>query len=211
MSVHSKTRMESILNRRSLKKQQKKYLIIESAVKVFARKGFYHATVNEIAREAGIADGTMYTYFQGKDDLLISLFEEKMEDILDRFDEQLKEISDPVERLSKFIEVYFLLIDEDKNLAEVFQVELRQSTKFLKDYHNQKFLDYLDMIAAILQDGIDQGFFRTDINIEIIKIMIFGALDEVARQWILGADEKYSLEEAAQQITKSLINGFIIN
>lgn len=199
------------MNRRSAQKQQKKLLIIESAVKVFARKGFYHATVNEIAREAAIADGTMYTYFQSKEDLLISIFEYKMDDILERFNAQLNGISDPLERFNKFIQIYFLLIEEDKNLAEVFQVELRQSTKFLKDYHNQKFLDYLNLIADILRDGIEKGFFKSSMNIEIIKIMIFGALDEVARQWILGADEKYSLQEAGDQVANNLISGLIVS
>lgn len=199
------------MNNRSAQKRKKRFLIIESAVKVFARKGFYHATVSEIAREAGIADGTMYTYFQSKDDLLISLFENKMEDILERFNSQLDKVDDPLERLHEFVKIYFLLIEEDKNLAEVFQVELRQSSKFLKDYHNQKFLDYLNLIAGILKDGIEKGFFRSNINIEIMKIMIFGALDEVARQWILGADDKYSLQEATEQITQNLIGGLIVN
>ncbi len=196
---------------RQIKKEKKRLLIIESAVKVFARKGFYNASVSEIAREAGIADGGMYTYFGGKDDLLISLFEYKMEDILNRFNSHLKDITDPLERLKEFIKVYFQLIEDDKNLAEVFQVELRQSSKFLKDYHNQKFIDYLNLIAGILQDGINIGFFNPNINIDITKIMIFGALDETARQWILGAENIYSLKEASEQAAQNLVFGLLAN
>lgn len=196
---------------RQIKKEKKRLLIIESAVKVFARKGFYNASVSEIAREAGIADGGMYTYFGGKDDLLISLFEYKMEDILNRFNSHLQDITDPLERLKEFIKIYFELIEEDKNLAEVFQVELRQSSKFLKDYHNQKFIDYLNLIAGILQDGINIGFFNPNINIDITKIMIFGALDETARQWILGAENVYSLKEASEQLAQNLVFGLLAN
>ncbi|HHJ53724.1 MAG TPA: TetR/AcrR family transcriptional regulator [Caldithrix abyssi] len=190
-------------------RQQKKSKIIEAAVEVFAEKGFYNANVRDVARRAGVADGTIYVYFKGKDDLLISLFEQKMENILIDFNHKLEKITDPLHRLQEFVRTYFEMIKNDIHLAEVFQVELRQSSKFLKDYHNQKFLDFLNIIATILKDGIDIGFFRENINIDVAKIMIFGAIDEVARQWILGADDKYSLPEASEQVSYTLIHGFI--
>jgi len=132
-----------------------------------------------------------------------------MENILQRFASRLQNIADPLEKLKEFVQIYFLLIEEDKNLAEVFQVELRQSGKFLKNYHNQKFMDLLNLIAGILEDGMARGFFRKTLNIDIAKIMVFGALDEVARQWILGADAKYSLQEAGGQTTQNLIAGLM--
>lgn len=190
--------------------QQKKSAIIAAAVQVFARKGFYNAKVSDVADAAGVAAGTIYLYFKNKDDLLISLFEEKMEAILQRFRTHLQDIDDPVEKLHTMVDVYFDLIEEDKQLAAVFQVELRQSATFLKDYRNQKFLDYLNMIAAIIDDGIAQNFFRPDVHVGIIKVMIFGALDEVARQWILGADQKYSLELAKENLKQVLVNGLIM-
>lgn len=191
-------------------KQKKRNQIIEAAVKVFAQKGFYLAKVSDVAKAANIADGTIYLYFKNKDDLLISLFEHKMEHILQRFHSHLHKIVDPVEKLYGLIDMFFELIEEDKDLADVFQVELRQSTKFLKDYRNQKFIDYLSMIASIIREGIEKGFFRSDLNIKVVKIMIFGALDEVARQWILGADTVYSIEEAKANIKQILVNGLIV-
>jgi TetR/AcrR family fatty acid metabolism transcriptional regulator len=191
-------------------KTEKKNRIIEAAVKVFAEKGFYLAKVSDVAKAANVADGTIYLYFKNKDDLLINLFEQKMELILQRFKAYLKDIIDPVEKLHRFVDFYFILIKEDKDLADVFQVELRQSAKFLKDYHNQKFLDFLSMIKSIIQEGMNNGFFRTDLNPDIVKIMIFGTVDEVARQWILGADAIYSLEEAKDNVNHILTNGLII-
>lgn len=191
-------------------KTKKKNRIIEAAIKVFAKKGFYLAKVSDVAKAANVADGTIYLYFKNKDDLLINLFEQKMELILQRFQECLQNIIDPVEKLHRFVEFYFILIKEDKDLADVFQVELRQSAKFLKDYHNQKFLDFLSMIKSIIQEGMDNGFFRTDLNPDIVKIMIFGTVDEVARQWILGADAMYSLEEAKENVNHILTNGLIV-
>lgn len=191
------------------RKSDKRELILQAAVRVFAQKGFYNSKVTDVAKSAGVADGTIYLYFKNKDDLLIRLFEDKMDIILSRFDEHLVNIDDPIEQLNMFFNVYFDLVQEDQELAEVFQVELRQSSKFLKDYHNQKFLDYLNIIARIIEKGQLEGFFREDINVDVIKLMIFGAIDEVARQWILGADEKYSLDEATAQVSRSIIDGLI--
>ena len=191
-------------------KQEKRNRIIEAAVKVFAQKGFYLAKVSDVARAADVADGTIYLYFKNKDDLLISLFEQKMELILQRFRERLQNIVDPVEKLHNLIDLYFELIEEDKDLADVFQVELRQSTKFLKNYHNQKFLDFLSLIASIIQEGMENGYFRADLNLDVVKIMIFGTLDEVARQWILGADSIYSLDDAKKDVKHILTNGLIV-
>ena len=195
--------------KREKSKEAKKEKIIEAAVKVFAKKGFYTANVKDVAKEAGVADGTIYLYFKNKEDLLISLFEHKMKSILDIFKQALKNISDPLDQLKEFIKVYFNLIESDPDLSDVFQVELRQSTKFLKDYHNQQFSDYLNIIAGILEKGKKIGFFRPEMDIHICKIFIFGAIDEVARQWILGADAKYSLSEATEQTCDNLVKGLL--
>jgi TetR/AcrR family fatty acid metabolism transcriptional regulator len=191
------------------KRAKKREHIIEAAVTVFAKKGFFNAKVNDVARQAGVADGTIYLYFKNKDDLLISLFENKMDLILKRFQDTLSNYQDPIEKLKSFIKLYFSLIQEDKQLAEVFQVELRQSSKFLKDYKNQKFSEYLNLIASIVQEGINSGFFRPDLNVHIIKLIIFGAIDEVARQWILGAETKYSLNQAAKEVSHIFVNSLL--
>lgn len=198
------------MKKQSPKKLQRKTEIVEAAVKVFAEKGFFKAKVSDVAKEAGIADGTVYLYFKNKEDLLIYLFESKMGHILMRFNSQLAEIIDPIEKMKLFFQIYFKIIKEDKKLAEVFQVELRQSAKFLKDYHNQKFIDFLNIIGDILIQGKQDGFFNPELNTNVTKILIFGALDETARQWILGADSKYSLKEAVDHISSILITGLLI-
>jgi TetR/AcrR family fatty acid metabolism transcriptional regulator len=103
------------------------------------------------------------------------------------------------------------LIEEDQNLAEVFQVELRQSSKFLKDYHNQKFIDYLNIIGQIIKEGQISGEFRQDIHINTIKLAIFGALDELARQWILRYEPRFQLSETATFLAEIFIKGLSPN
>ena len=185
----------------------KKDLIINAAIKVFAKKGFYNAKVADVAKMAGVADGTIYLYFKNKDDLLISLFETKMEEILRQFSFYLNAETSPEKKLCKFIHLYFQMIEEDQDLAEVFQVELRQSSKFLKDYHNQKFIDFLNMIGGIIHEGQTSGKFRQDINIHNMKLIIFGALDELARQWILTENTKHDLKQTADETSKTFIKG----
>jgi TetR/AcrR family fatty acid metabolism transcriptional regulator len=192
-----------------LKKTDRRTQILEAAVKVFAHHGFYNSKVADVAKSAGVADGTIYLYFKNKDDLLISLFETKMEEFLHHFKKALLPISSAEEKLQKFIQQYFLLIQEDQDLAEVFQVELRQSSKFLKDYHNQKFIDFLNIIGEILNEGQINGEFRNDFKINTMKIVIFGALDELARQWILSNDPKFTIQEAAVDVSKFLILGLL--
>ncbi len=116
--------------------------ILEAAVKVFARNGFYQSKVSEIAREAEVADGTIYLYFHNKDDILINLFEEEMTRIIEAMKAVIAREDDPVRQLEKFAQAHLGLVKRNKELAEVIQVEIRQSSKFMKEYDNKKFAEY---------------------------------------------------------------------
>jgi len=189
------------------KNYEKYRKIIDAATKVFAKKGFYNAKVSEIAQEAGIADGTIYIYFKHKDDILISLFEEKMKEVLDNMKQQISLESDPLKKIEKFALVHLKLIQDNKDIAEIIQVELRQSSKFMKNYHNTKFFEYLDLIGRIIQEGQEKGLVREDILPGIAKRAFFGALDEMSRFWVLSKKPKYDIETASRQISGFFING----
>ena len=189
------------------KNYEKYRKIIDAATKVFAKKGFYNAKVSEIAQEAGIADGTIYIYFKHKDDILISLFEEKMQEVLDNMKQQISLESDPLKKIEKFALVHLKLIQDNKDIAEIIQVELRQSSKFMKNYHNIKFFEYLDLIGGIIQEGQEKGLIREDILPGIAKRAFFGALDEMSRFWVLSKKPKYDIETASRQISGFFING----
>jgi len=189
-------------------KDNEKYSrIIAAATKVFARKGFYKAKVSDIAQEAGVADGTIYIYFNHKDDILISLFEEKMQEVLDNMEKQISSESDPFAKIEKFAFLHLRLIQDNKDMAEIIQVELRQSDKFMKDYHNEKFAQYLDLIGTIIQEGKEKGLFREDVIPGIAKRAFFGALDEMSRFWVLSKRHRYDIQTAAKQISSYFIDG----
>lgn len=183
--------------------------IIEAAVKVFAKNGFYNSKVSEIAREANVADGTIYLYFENKDDILISLFEEELANVLDAINGELAKETDPVKKLERFAEVHLNLVKDHQALSEIIQVEVRQSSKFMKEYKNEKFLEYLNIISAIIREGQAKGIFRRDIEPGIAKRAFFGALDEMSRYWVLSEVRKYSIAKAVQDISSIFLRGMM--
>jgi TetR/AcrR family fatty acid metabolism transcriptional regulator len=181
--------------------------IIQAAVKVFARKGFYNAKIAEIAREAQVADGTIYLYFQNKDDILINLFEVKMDLILQNMREKLALEKNPLKKVEIFALQHLKMMENSKDLSEVIQVEMRQSSKFMKEYKNEKFFEYLRIFSDIVEQGQKEGIFRPDIIPGIAKRAFFGALDEMSRYWVLSTKKKYDVETAAKEISRLFLEG----
>jgi TetR/AcrR family fatty acid metabolism transcriptional regulator len=191
------------------RRPDKRAKILRSATKVFARNGFYHSKVSEIAREADVADGTIYLYFKNKEDILISIFEESMDDILQLTREEIGTHQDALSKLRRFVHLHMTLMEKNPRLAEVIQVELRQSSKFMKEYKNVKFLEYLQFIAEVIEQGRREGLIHKEVSPAIFKRMLFGALDELALQWVL-SKKRYSLSEMADQVTDIFMNGIAV-
>lgn len=186
----------------------KRERILDGALKAFARKGFYNTKVSEIAAEAGVADGTIYLYFKNKDDLLISLFEDRMEWVIDRLSSELELVGPGVEvRLRRAIELHFQLAVEQPDLAEFITVELRQSAKFMKEYKNPRFLDYLRLLERLVEDGQEQGVFRGDVEPRLLGRALFGALDEVLLLLMFSRSPNRDVAEMTRQVADIFIDG----
>lgn len=196
--------MKSAVEKVQSDKYQK---IIQAATHVFALKGFYNAKVSDIAREADVADGTIYLYFKNKDDLLISIFENSMDTFIGAVKKTIQDVKDPVEKLNRFIRLHLELVQNNQDVAQVLQIELRQSSKFMKEYAATKFRDYLDIISAIIEEGQLSGVFKKAINPTVVKRAIFGAVDEMALEWVLMKKKKYTMQEVADQICIMLTEG----
>ena len=184
----------------------KREAILKAATHVFARRGFFQSQVADIAREAGIAAGTVYLYFRSKDDLLVSLFERTMREAIAEGHAALEGITDPRERLTRIARLHLERLGRDRDLAVVFQVELRQSTKFMERFSSTYLRDYLGQIRDTFAHGQARGHFRPDINPTIAAKMFFGALDEMATNWILSR-RRYSLAAQADTIVDLFVNG----
>lgn len=183
--------------------------IIEAGIKVFARKGFHSARVSEIASEAGVADGTIYIYFKNKDELLIKVFEESLAGIIKRFEADLAKEPDPVIRLKRFIWAHLELLEENQALAEVIQVELRQSNKFMKEYVPTRFFEYLNIIADLVREGQKAGVIRPEISPGIFKRALFGALDEISLHWVLRKKGRDYLQSSGEQLCEIFLRGVL--
>jgi len=181
--------------------------ILQAAIKVFAQKGFFSARISDIANEAKVADGTIYLYFNNKYDILISIFEEEIGKIILEVRNLIELEDDPRRMLEIFAIQHMKMVKDRKELAEVLQMELRQSNKFMRDYRNTRFIEYVDIISRIIHKGQEMKIFRADIMPGVAKRAMFGALDETARLWILSPDNQYTVEEAARQISSIFLLG----
>ena len=166
--------------------------ILAAATRVFARHGFFGAQVADIAREAGVAAGTVYLYFRSKDDLLISIFEKTMASAIAEGRQALAGVADPEARLRRIARLHLDRLGADRDLAVVFQVELRQTTKFMARFSATGLRDYLGIIRDVITDGQRQGRFSTAPSPTLVAKMLFGALDEMATNWVL-SERKYDL------------------
>ena len=193
---------------KSARSSDKRRRILDGALKAFARKGFYNTKVSEIAAEAGVADGTIYLYFKNKDDLLISLFEDRMEWINERLGTELARVKGKTfERVRTFVHLHFRLVLEDPELAEFITVELRQSAKFVKEYKNPKFGDYLRILQRLVEQGQREGEIRGDLDARMVSRAMFGALDELLLQLTLTKAGEPEVERHTQMLTELLLRG----
>ena len=184
----------------------KRDAILRAAIDVFAERGYFAAQVADIARAAGVAAGTVYLYFRSKDDLLVSIFERSMRDALADGRIAAREAPDPAERLRRFARLHLGRLGRDRNLAIVFQVELRQSLKFMERFSSTLLRDYLGQIRTAIVDGQREGVFRANLNPTAAAKIFFGALDEMATNWILST-RRNSLESDADAVVDLFLQG----
>jgi TetR/AcrR family transcriptional regulator, fatty acid metabolism regulator protein len=190
-----------------VKRNRPKYnQIIDAAVIVIAQNGYYQAQVSKIAKQAGVADGTIYLYFKNKEDILISLFEEKMGYFVEQIEEEIKGKNSASEKLFLLIKKHFTNLSEDVNLAIVTQLELRQSNKELRLRINNVLRGYLNLIDQIITDGKENGEFLPDLNNLLARQMIFGTIDETVTTWVMN-EQKYSLPDLATNVHQLLLGG----
>lgn len=184
----------------------KREAILRAATKVFAQNGYFQSQVADVAKVAGVAAGTVYLYFKGKDDLLVSIFERSMREVLAEGRAAVEGVADPMQRLRQLAHLHLGRLGRDRNLAVVFQVELRQSVKFMERFSASFLQDYFKLIRQAIADGQQRGVFRKDLSATTATKIFFGALDEMATNWVLSR-RKYDLSAEADAVVDLFING----
>lgn len=184
----------------------KREAILRAAITVFAHNGYFNAKVADIAREAGVADGTVYLYFKSKEEILHSIFDRSVDEAVAEARKKMVAIDDPREKLRQIALLHLERLGADRDLAVVFQVELRGSTKFMEEFSAAGFAEYLSLIRSTFEEGQRAGLFRADLNAKVVSKILFGALDEMATNWIL-SKRRYKLAPMADEVLDIFLNG----
>src|SRR6266571_1769885 len=184
----------------------KRTAILRAATRVFARNGYFNSKVADIARAADVADGTVYLYFKSKEEILHSIFDQNMAEAIASGRRLIANVKDPREKLRRIAKLHLERLGADRDLAVVFQVELRGSTKFMQEFSAAGFAEYLDLLRNTFEEGQRSGAFRKNLNAKLMSKILFGALDEMATNWII-SKRNYKLEPMADVVMDVFLNG----
>jgi TetR/AcrR family fatty acid metabolism transcriptional regulator len=187
-------------------KRHRREEILRAAVEVFADRGYFAARMREVAERAGVADGTLYLYFKGKEDLLVSILEEYAGAFLTRARRDVERSAGSADKLRLVVERHLFSMESDRALAQVFQIELRHTRRFLRQVAKGKVAEYLGLLQEIIAEGRQAGSFRTDVPIEVAARAVFGAVDEVVTAWVL-ASRPWPLAAHAKPLVSLILRG----
>ncbi len=194
----------------------KRMVILDAALKTFVRRGYPETKVAEIASEAGVAEGTLYNYFQSKEDLLLALFDEKWGGIIDEIKKRISRLDDPNDRLKAVFSLVVRMFKKNRHLAELFMVDVKQSSIFLTNYTINRIVEFLNIIEEILEEGKMKGIYRKDLDARVAKMVIFGAAQGILLSWVLSESKavknqtfKFSLYRAAKTLKDIFKSGLV--
>jgi TetR/AcrR family fatty acid metabolism transcriptional regulator len=189
-----------------IEKNHKYHQILEAAVKVFARQGFHQSTVAQIAKEAGVADGTIYLYFKNKDDILVQFFSFRAKQVFESFREEVDRAQTSADKLRNLVRRHLAEFQRDRDGAVVYQVETHQNSRMAEAQIREMSQMYRDLIAEIIEQGQQEGTIRKDLYVGLVKRFIIGAVDEVINTW-LHSDGEYDLVSMADPLVELFIKG----
>ena len=207
MTIHSfmaRPSKQRVSSRNSI--GDKRAMILRAATRMFARNGYFNSKVADIARAAAVADGTVYLYFKSKEEILHSIFDQNMAEAIAAGRKLIENLDDPREKLRRIAKLHLDRLGADRDLAVVFQVELRGSTKFMEEFSAAAFAEYLALLRRTFEEGQRAGVFRKELNAKVAAKILFGALDEMATNWII-SKRSYKLEPMADIVMDVFLNG----
>ncbi|MEA2374937.1 MAG: TetR/AcrR family transcriptional regulator, fatty acid metabolism regulator protein [Thermoleophilaceae bacterium] len=188
----------------------KRRLILDAAIHVFADKGFHHCRVSDVADEAGVAYGLVYHYFDSKEEILNRLFTERWQLMLDAIVE-IDERQDIAAR-EKLYMVASFIIDSyryEPELMKVIIVEVTRAANTFGRLHLPKIREAYDLIAGIVDNARQDGSFKSDISAEFAAMCFYGAIEQLLSAWIfdLVPDTEEEFERAKSLVVEAICGG----
>jgi len=191
------------------KKSNEKYdAILDAAAKIIGEVGYHKAQISKIAREAKVAEGTIYLYFANKQDLLLSLFQKRFGQFINTLKNEINPEDHPLEKLKKLVKLHLENSEKDRSFAQVTQIELRQADRELRQKLSELLRDYFGIIEMVIDEGKSKGVFRNDISTKMIRRLIFGTLDEMVTSWVLST-RQYGLAIHAEETVELFSSGIL--
>ncbi len=177
-------------------------------MKVFARQGFYQSTVAQIAKEAGVADGTIYLYFKNKDDILVNFFHYKTKLVFEGFRAEVDKAQSGLEKLRNLIRRHLAEFQRDRDMAilYLYQVGTHQIDRLAEVQIREMSKMYQDIVSEIVEVGQQEGSIRKDLYVGLVKRFILGGVDEVINTW-LHSERVYDLVSMADPLVELFIRG----
>jgi len=188
---------------------EKRRVILDAAVRVFARQGFHTCRVSDIADEAGVAYGLVYHYFQSKDEVLDTLFLERWEVMLETIREiDRREVAarEKLETIASFIVDSYR---HDPDLMKVIIVEVTRAANSFGQTHLAKIQEAYGLIADIVARAQAEGDFRDDVTAEFAAMAFYGMVEQVLTGWIFGllASDDATYERAKRHVIETICDG----
>ncbi len=205
-----------MLGKSNNKSVDKRNVILDAALRTFARRGYTDTKVAEIASEASVAEGTLYNYFQSKEELLLALFDEKWGGIIDEIKKKISRLDDPNDKLKAVFSLVVMMFKKNRHLADLFMVDMKQSSIFLTNYTINRIVEFLNIIEEILEEGKRKGIYRKDLDARVAKMVIFGAAQGILLSWVLNESKavkdrtfRFSLYRAARTLKDIFKSGLV--
>ena len=187
----------------------KRRLILDAAVRVFARQGFHACRVSDIADEAGVAYGLVYHYFQSKDEVLDTLFLERWDVLLEAISEIDAESLPAREKLSAIAGFIVDSYRHDPELMKVIIVEVTRAANSFGQTHLAKIAEAYRQIADIVRKAQADGAFRDTVTPEFAAMAFYGAIEQVLTGWIFGLleEDEESYDRARRFVVVTICDG----
>jgi TetR/AcrR family fatty acid metabolism transcriptional regulator len=187
-------------------KTARKDRIIQSALRIFAEKGFQDATISEISKAAGVSDATIYEYFNTKEELLFSIPEEVTEEPVREMEKILPFLRGTECKLRAIVQGYMTLYEENPEYSALVMLQLKTNRNFLKTESYEKIRSIARMLLDSIKEGIENGTFKADTDPYLVRSMILGAIEHICTRWqLLGAPS--NLVEQVDPIVDLIFEG----
>jgi TetR/AcrR family fatty acid metabolism transcriptional regulator len=188
-------------------KENTRVRIINSAKKLFAEQGYQKTTIVDISKQAGLSEAALYEYFQGKEDLLLTIPDLWVSELLQDLDEQLFGIYGAVNKLRKYLWWYLRRVEQAPLDAKIVYLFLKTNANFLNTevYANVKNL--YSYLVDIFEEGRKSGEMRSDLNPRIARDIFVGTMDHIITRWLL-KDMSYSLFENLDNMFDLMVSAF---